>query len=104
MAAYLQTIRETLQELNPAEYQNLAQSGELEPMLQEFSQQVQSARSDASRGARKEAEARGDTDPTEIAALMHRAARSAQEIALSLIVEDLTSQYGQTTELPTEMV
>ena len=99
MPAYLTTIREQIEDLNPKEYRRMQANGELDQVLEEYLEQVKYARTAAARAARKQADL---DDPNEPAASMNMAAMMAQEFAMAEIMEELDLLYGpQTTESPT---
>ena len=96
MATYLLTIKEQIRDLNPQAYWEMAASGELDRILDEYREQVSTARSAAAREARKQVD---QDDPIALTAAMNMAAISAQEIEMASIMEELDLLYGQTTHL-----
>ena len=92
MPAYLTTIREQIQELNPEEYRRMQATGELDQVLEEYGEQVKYARTAAARAARR----RGDLDdPFEPAASMWRSPavrhRARMRSRMSLATRVVTS-------------
>jgi len=88
------TIAETIKDLNPAKYQAMNKSGDLDVITWEYQEQIMEVASRAATIA-----VRALTNPTtlESTQAMQQAASQATEIELSQILEEVTNLYQKTT-------
>lgn len=92
ISAMLNTIRETIWELNPERAAQLQRSGELQQMLDDYQDQITQARNEAAMAIQKQPtdQFSGCLDRLQ---KTEQAARGAGEVVMSQIIEEVNYLY-----------